>query len=233
MADRPNLTATPRGADQSGSPNARRLRNEGKVPGIVYSGGGDARPFVTEARELRNVLGAGQALFDLSIEGVDVVPVVLKERQTHPVRGHDIHIDLQEVRLDVKIQATVTLGTVGEDDAPGSKEGGIVDLVLNEVTVEALPTDIPERIEVDVSAMEIGDSINVEALAAPSGVEVMDDPEETVVSMAPPPEEEPEPELEEETGLVGEEGEEAAEGGEAAEGDEGGEGGGESSPEDS
>lgn len=183
------------------------------MPGVVYSGGEEAIAFQVGEREVRNVLAEGQALFDLKIEGGKAVPVVVKEQQTHPVRGSLQHIDLQQVKLDEKIQAEVAIELEGVEDSPGSKAGGVTEHVTREITVEALPTEIPDRITVDVSAMEVNDTLQLSAVTAPAGVTfVADDPEEiTIVTLSPPRVEEAAPEVEEETEVVGE-GEEAAEG---------------------
>ena len=207
--------------DTFGSRATRRLRRDGLVPGIVYGQGGDARPFQVPARELRVLLSEGHTLLDLELEGSKAVPVVIKEQQHHPVRGDVLHLDFLEVRLDEEIQSEVPIELEGADQAPGVREGGVLEHVGREVTVEALPTEIPERITVDVSEMEISDTINLATVHAPSGVKFMvDEPEEfTIATLSPPRiEEEPEPELEEEAELVGE-GEEVPEGEEAPEGE--------------
>jgi large subunit ribosomal protein L25 len=199
------------------------MRREGIVPGVVYGGGEEARAFQVGEREVRSVLASGQALFDLELEGGKAVPVVVKEQQLHPVRGSLQHIDLQEVKLDEAIQAEVTIELEGAEGAPGVKEGGVLEHVTREITVEALPTDIPERIVADVSEMQINDTLQLSALAVPEGVKFSaDDPDEVTIATLSPPrvEEEPEPAVEEETELVGEEGEAPA----AEEGGEGGEG---------
>jgi large subunit ribosomal protein L25 len=223
---RETLKAAPR--SDFGSRTSRRLRREGLVPGVVYSGGAESRAFQAPEREIRNVLGEGAALFDLEIEGGKSVPVVVKEQQLHPVRGSLQHIDLQEVRLDEAIQAEVTIELEGADSAPGVKCGGVLEHVTREVTVEALPTEIPDRIVADVSAMEINDTLQLSALVVPEGVTlVADDPEEVTIATLSPPrvEEEPEPAVEEEAELVGEEGEAAAE--EGGDGGDSGDSGGE------
>jgi large subunit ribosomal protein L25 len=224
---RETLKAAPR--SDFGSRTSRRLRREGLVPGVVYSGGAESRAFQAPEREIRSVLGEGAALFDLEIEGGKAVPVVVKEQQHHPVRGSLQHIDLQEVRLDEAIQAEVAIELEGTDAAPGVKGGGVLEHVTREVTVEALPTEIPDRIVADVSAMEINDTLQLSALVVPEGVTlVADDPEEVTIATLSPPrvEEEPEPAVEEEAELVGEEGEAPAaeDGGDGGDsGDSGGE----------
>ncbi len=210
--------------EQFGSRATRRLRRDGLVPGVVYGHGGEARAFQVPERELRTLLGEGHTLLDLQIDGSEAVPVVIKEQQHHPLRGDVVHLDCLEVRLDEKIQSDVAVELEGAEQAPGVREGGVLEHVTREVTVEALPTDIPEQITVDVSAMEINDTISLATVSAPSGSEfVVDDPEEITIATLSPPrvEEEPEPELEEEAELVGEDGEpvEAPEGEEPAEGE--------------
>ena len=154
----------------------------------------------------------GGALIDVEIEGAGAVPVVIKEQQRHPVRGNLVHLDLQEVKLDVKIQADVTIELIGTEDSPGVKEGGVLEHVTHEITISALPTAIPESIPADVSGMVIGDTLQLSALIAPEGVEFalgedQSADEITIATLSPPRVEEVEPELEEETELVGEEGE--------------------------
>lgn len=197
------------------------------MPGVVYSGGSEAKPFQVSERDVRLVLQAGAALFDLEIEGSKAVPVVIKEQQHHPVRGSIQHLDLMQVNLKEAIQAEVAIELEGVDSAPGVRGGGVLEHVTREVTVEALPTDIPDNICVDVSAMEINDTLSLAAVAAPDGVTfVADEPEEiTIVTVSPPRVEEVAPEVEEEAELVGEG--EGAEG-EAAEGEGGGDESGDS-----
>ena len=210
------------------------------MPGVVYSGGSEARAFSVHEREARNALATGGALLDLKLDGGKAEPVVVKEEQRHPVRGQLVHLDLQVVRLDQAIQSEVAIELLGTDEAPGVKEGGVLEHITHQINVEALPTNIPESIAVDVSGMEIGDTMQLDSVIVPEGVELAlgegVEPEEVTIATLNPPrvEEEPEPEVEEEAELVGEDGEpiEAPEGeaeGEAGEGEaEAGDGDGES-----
>lgn len=212
--------------NEFGSRTSRRLRRDGFVPGVVYTGGDEARAFQADAHDLTLFINEGHALFDLEIEGAGKVPVVVKEEQRHPVRGDLVHIDCQQVDLDQEIQADVAIELVGVDDAPGVKEGGILEHVTREVTIEALPTDIPdEGLTVDVSAMVIGDTIQLDVVTPPDGVKfATDTPEEiTIATLNPPKVVEEEPEVEEETEVIGEgEGDAEAEaGGDDDSGDEG------------
>jgi large subunit ribosomal protein L25 len=223
------LTVVPR--DEQGSRASRRLRRQGLVPGVVYGTGSDSIAFKVDARVLRAVLAEGHALFDVEVEGNGGgrEPVIVKDQQHDPVRGAVQHLDLLRVRLDEKILATVALELEGVEDAPGVREGGVLEHVTREVTVEALPTAIPDRIVANVAEMGIAETMTLDAVSALEGVEIMGELEEIVVAtITAPSEVEIEEEIEEEAELVGEEGavpegEEAAaaegegEGGEAAE----------------
>jgi large subunit ribosomal protein L25 len=189
----------------AGSRATRRLRREGRIPGVLYGGGEDPVAFDVDARELRIALAARGAVLDVAIDG-NTASAVLKSADHHPVRGETTHIDLLRVRLDVAIQATVPVELVGVDEAPGVIEGGVVEHVTREVTIEALPTEIPESLTADVSALTIGDALYLGAVKAPDGVTIVDDLEETVIATLTPPKlgEPSEDEIEQETGLVGE-----------------------------
>jgi large subunit ribosomal protein L25 len=216
MADRPSLSVQER--PERGSRQVRRLRRAGQVPAVLY-GATHPEPvsLTVGAIELRRLLAEGASLFDVSIDG-KAVPAILKDRQDHPVRGDVMHVDFLEVNLREKIQTTTVVELTGIEEAPGVVEGGVLDLATRELNIEALPTDIPEQIVVDVSQMEMGATLTLASVSAPKGVEFLDDVEETVVATVILPTVEEEPEIEEETELVGEEGE-AAEGEEPAEGD--------------
>jgi large subunit ribosomal protein L25 len=228
MADgkRPSLEVEER--SERGTRATKRLRSEGYVPGVVY-GGDDCLSFKVNNRVLRAALQDGSALIDLKIGNGKARPVIIKDQQHHPVRGQVLHIDLLEVRLDEKIHSTVSVELEGVEEAPGVKEGGVLEQVHRELTIEALPTDIPERITVDVSDMGINAVMHLSEVSAPQGVTFLDDPDETIIATITVPTEVEEPEIEEETELVGEDGEpieaaEGEEGAEAAAGEEGGEG---------
>jgi large subunit ribosomal protein L25 len=225
------LTLEPR--EERGSRANRRLRRRGLIPGVIYGIDSDSVSFKVDARRLRSVLSEGHALFDVEVDGGPRQPVIVKDEQRDPVRGNVQHLDLLKVRLDEKIQATVALELEGVEEAPGVKEGGVLGHVTREVTIEALPTDIPDRIVADVSGMGIAETLTLDSVASQAGVEILGDLEEIVVATVTAPSEiVEEEEIEEEAELVGEEGE-AVEGEEPAEGAEGeagpaeGEGGGE------
>jgi len=223
MADqkRPSLDVEDR--PERGTRAAKRLRREGYVPGVVYGGGsGDCTSFKVNALALRHVLVDGAALIDLKVGG-KTRPVIVKDRHQHPVRDELLHIDLLEVRLDEKIQTQVNVHLEGAEEAPGIKEGGVLEHITHQLNIEALPTDIPDGIHVDVSGLEIAATMKLSEISAPQGVTFLDDPEETIIATVVVPTEVEEPEIEEETVLVGEDGEPLEEGAEPAEGEEGAE----------
>ena len=226
MADakRPSLDVEDR--PERGTRAAKRLRREGYVPGVVYGGkDGDCTSFKVNWRELRQVL-AGSALIDLKVGG-KTRPVIVKDQHQHPVRDELLHIDLLEVRLDEKIQTQVNVHLEGAEEAPGIKEGGVLEHITHQLNIEALPTDIPDAIHVDVSGLEIAATMHLSEITAPEGVTFLDDLEETIIATVVVPTEVEEPEIEEETELVGEDGEPLEEGAEPAEGEEGAEAGAE------
>jgi large subunit ribosomal protein L25 len=204
-----------------GSADARRLRRQGLIPGVLYGRGKSPHPFSVHERDLRRALtgpGGLHAILDVVLDGQKTSHAsILKDYQQDVISGRLAHIDLQEVRLDQPIQAQVVIELVGE--AAGSIEGGVLSQVTREINVEALPLEVPERIEVDVSPMQMGDTLRLADIAVQEGVTFLDDPEETVVATVTVPTQiiEPEPEEEEEL----EEGEELAEGEEPPEGAEG------------
>ena len=195
--------------DSRGSAESRRLRKQGLIPGVLYGRGQTPHTISIPERELRRVLtgeGGLHAILDVVLEGQKTThPSILKDYQQHPVRGGIIHVDLHEVRLDQPIQARVVVELVGEP--VGVTEGGVLSQVNREVTVEALPMEIPEHLELDVSRMAIGDTLRLVDLRAQDGVKYVDDPEETVLATVTMPSRIVEPEPEEVEGEELEEGE--------------------------
>jgi large subunit ribosomal protein L25 len=212
--------------ERLGSPESRRLRKQGLIPGVLY-GKTSTKAFAVDERQLRSALTGPSglhAVLDVVMDGQTTPQSsILKEYQRDPIRGHVRHIDLQEVRLDVAIQATVNVHLHGAENAPGIKEGGVLSQPGSTLNVEALPMEVPESIEADVSGMEIGDTLRLEDLPPIEGVIFLDDPHETVIANVSAPIVEIEPEPEEIEGEEVEPGEapegEAAEAAEAPEGE--------------
>jgi large subunit ribosomal protein L25 len=202
--------------DPEGSRSARRMRRDGRVPGVIYGGGEDPQHFSVDARILRNKLAHAAQVIVVAIDGAST-NVLIKDVQRHPVRGEATHVDLLRVRMDQAIHATVPIEFQGADEAPGVTEGGIFNQELREVNIEALPGDIPDSIVQDVSGLEMNATLTLEVLTAPEGVTLLDDAETVIATITPPTLEPVEEEIETETALVGEDGEPIE--GEAAEGE--------------
>lgn len=207
--------------EASHSRENRRLRRAGQVPGVLYGGGGEPVSFAVGERTLRHALAASGAVIELSIDGGAATPAVLKDAQRHPVRGDLVHVDMLRVDLNKPIHAVVAVEFEGADKAPGVRDGGVLEQVTRELTVEALPTDIPEAVVVDVSAIELGHSLLLGEITAPAGVTLLDDPETTVIASCAIPAVVEEDSAETETEVIGDAGSAAAEGGEAAGGADG------------
>jgi large subunit ribosomal protein L25 len=174
--------------ESRGSAASRRLRANGLIPGVLYGNGGEAHPFCIEERELRKAITGEHglhAILDVVLDGSQKAHhAVLKDYQLDPTRPRLLHIDLQEVRLDQAIQTQVVVELVGESE--GVKEGGVLSQINREVHVEALPMEVPDRLELDVSRMVIGDSLRLSDLHVPEGVKLLDDPETVLATVSPP-----------------------------------------------
>jgi large subunit ribosomal protein L25 len=187
------------------------------VPGVLY---GRAEPIAiaVDARELRRAL-TGKAglhsILDVEIDGTGASHAsILKDYQLDKVRGGVTHVDLQEVRLDRPIHASVAVSLIGGEDAPGVREGGVLSQPLRELNVEALPLEVPEHIDLDVSHMALGDTLRLADIVLPEGVTLLDDLETVAATVTAPSREE---EAEGVEGVEGEAGEGAE--GEAGEGE--------------
>ncbi|MGA9761513.1 MAG: 50S ribosomal protein L25 [Gaiellaceae bacterium] len=173
---------------ERGSAANRRLRRQGLVPGVLYGGAFEARAFTVPEADLRHALTGehgGHAILDVLV-GDEKKPhsAILKDYQRDAVRGNLLHVDLHVIRLDQAIQSNVTLTLVGE--SPGAKAGGVVTPSARELLVEALPTQIPDEIEVDVSSLDIGDLLHLSDLTPPEGVVFLDEPDTLLVSVTLP-----------------------------------------------
>jgi large subunit ribosomal protein L25 len=199
-----------------GSADARRLRRQGLIPGVLYGRGKSPHAICASQRELRRVLTGESglhAILDVVLDGQSTTHAsILKDYQQDVLTGRLAHFDLQEVRLDQPIQAQVVIELIGESE--GVKEGGVLSQVVREINVEALPLEIPERIELDVGGMVMGDTLRLADLPVREGVTYLDDPEIVLATVTMPTrivEPEPEEVEELEEGEVPE-GEEAPEG---------------------
>lgn len=205
--------------ESRGSGDARRLRAAGLVPGVLYGRGKSAHAFCVGERDLRRALTGEHgrhAILDVVFDGQRTPHhAVLKEYQIDPTRSRLLHIDLHEVRLDQPIHAQVVVEAVGESE--GVKEGGVLSQIAREVNVEALPMDVPDHLEIDITGTVIGDNLRVSDLRAPQDVKLLDDPETVLFTITPPTKVELPEEVVEEEELEAIEGEELPEGEVAAE----------------
>ncbi|MDX6644904.1 MAG: large subunit ribosomal protein [Miltoncostaeaceae bacterium] len=170
-----------------GSAASRRLRRRGLIPGVVYQKGQESIPVTLPDRELRRLLhgdGARTAVVEITVDGESARITLLKDWQVEPVRGQLLHVDFQQVDLTVAVRAQVAVVLVGEP--AGVRDGGVLDQVLREVTVEALPDNLPDMIEHDVSGLTTDGALHVGDLSVPPGVEIIDDPEIAVASILTP-----------------------------------------------
>ncbi len=182
---------------QLGSPESRRLRRQGLIPGILY---GRSEPVAISVgeRDLRAALttsAGSHAVLDVTVDGGSAHSAILKEYQRDKVRGRITHVDFLEVRLDQPIQTTVAVHLVG--DSIGVREGGVLTQVTTEVGIEALPLEVPQGLEADVSVLGVGDSLRLSQVTVPEGVRLLDDPEEIVIASVQLAREEPVEEAEE------------------------------------
>jgi large subunit ribosomal protein L25 len=167
---------------------ARKLRRSGRVPAVLYGIGEVPKPVSLDAKELDILLrkhGASSIILDLAVEGeaAGKSSALVKEIQRHTVTGQVLHVDLQRVSAERKLTVDVPIVLTGE--ATGVKEGGVMETILREIQVECLPGDMPDKLEIDVSEMNIGDAIHVRDLSLPK-TEILNDPENVVVTLVPP-----------------------------------------------
>ena len=187
------LTAVDRSAEQQGKGASRRLRKQNLVPAIIY--GGDAEPTAIALRnnELVKALEF-EAFFShiLKIEvNGEVHQAVIKDLQRHPAKGYPMHVDFQRIVKGQTIHMNVPVHFVGKEDAPGTKNGGVLSTLVSDVEVVCLPSQLPEYLEVDVSNMEIGDTYRLSDIVLPEGtviheLELEDGTDRTIVNMQPP-----------------------------------------------
>ncbi|MGC9221251.1 MAG: 50S ribosomal protein L25 [Solirubrobacteraceae bacterium] len=175
-----NLLANRR--EPAGSRGARRLRREGKIPGTVYGGGKDPVSLQIDARVLRNTLANASALINLQIDGAPAEPVVLKERVRHPVSGYTVHIDLLRVDLNKPIQTQVALELIDIEESD-IKGGGVLENPVREVTLEAVPTMIPDVIQHSVAGLAVGGQVTLGEIVAPEGTTIIGDPDLVIAAI--------------------------------------------------
>ncbi len=192
--------------EKTGKEIARKLRKEGRIPAILYGRGKTPRPLSLERRVIEKYLRevSGTTLVKLRVNGEEEeVYAIVKDYQLDPVKDELIHVDFQEVDLTQKTVVEVSLAFVGKPK--GVERGGMMEIVTREIEVECLPTQIPDKIEVDISDLDIGDVLHVSDIKFPEGVEPAEDPKLTVITVYEPAEEAAEEAVEEEEAVAAEE----------------------------
>lgn len=176
----------------SGKASAKGLRNKDIIPAVVYKGGKDAVKLQVIIKEMEQVLHtkAGEnVIVTLKISGADAKAkdktVVIKEIQRDPIKNRILHVDFNEISLTEMLKVNVPVTAHGEPVGVKA-DGGTLEHVMWELQVECLPTDIPEKLDVDVSNLKIGDAIYVKDIAIPEGVKVLSDPELIAMIVKPP-----------------------------------------------
>ena len=197
MAEQIKLSATSR--TEKGKGVAKRLRSEGKLPAVVYGHKTDPIALTIDSKQLLKLIVEGKSehkLFGLSIEGngkpIEKI-VMIKELQIDPLKRNFLHVDFFEVAMDEELTLSLALKLVGE--APGVEMGGMLQQVRREIEIKCLPSQIPDTVEIDVSALNIGDSVHLNDIQLPEGIKVLDDADLTIATvLAPVVEKEVEPE---------------------------------------
>jgi len=205
--------------EKTGKGVARELRRQGLIPGVVYGRNREPQALTVDPDDLKGKLYSN-AIIDLSIDGEEET-VMIKDFQKDVIKEDIIHVDFQHIAMDETISITVPIKLVG--DAPGVREGGVLQQLMREVDIEVLPTDIPDEVELDINELTLSDSLEVSDLEVPEEVTSLNSPEDVIVTIVAPSEEieeEEEEELEEEfiePEVIGEEEEEEGEEGEEEE----------------
>jgi large subunit ribosomal protein L25 len=186
MAEMFNVEAEAR--ETFGKNAARRMRHSGRIPGIVYGGGGPAVSIAVDPKAIIRILrseAGHNAIFTLQIPDKAPARVMLREWQWEPIHGNLMHVDVVRIARDEKLRVRVPVRVTGEPE--GVKiQGGVFEFILREVEVECLPDDIPEHITVDVSGLVIGRHLRVSELPVGTGVKVLADPGRVVAHVVPP-----------------------------------------------
>jgi large subunit ribosomal protein L25 len=181
-----SLSAEPR--DSAGKGAARAIRRAGRVPGIIYGDGKEPTPISLEPRELSRAVGrAGffATVVDVSVDGT-VHRTLAREVQYHPINDTALHVDFMRVGAGAQVVVSAPVSFINHESAPGLRRGGIVNVIRHSIDIQCAVDAIPDRVVVDLSGMEIGDSIHIEALTLPEGVRpVIGTRDSTIASIAP------------------------------------------------
>ncbi|MGE5894324.1 MAG: 50S ribosomal protein L25 [bacterium] len=177
--------------DSAGKSAARGLRRQGQIPGVVYRAGNSQTIKLNrkEVVQFINSIAGEQVIVNLKFPDGDTRMVLLKQYQTDPIRGELLHTDFFEVSMQETLTVTIPVITVGESIGV-KRDGGVLQHIVREIEIEALPDKIPGHIDIDISGLEIGSSIHVSDIPIPEGVKILNSPEEVIVNVIEPQKEE-------------------------------------------
>lgn len=172
--------------DKTGKECAKKLRKQGLIPAIVYGHNFDPVPISVKANELESILHKYKGetlLFNLEVQNGETqrIQAILKDYQLHPVTDKIIHLDFVAIKEGETVSIDVPLEFVGRP--VGLTKGGVIEIFMHDLTVECLPSNIPDKIQVDISNLDLGDVLHVKDIKVPEGVKVLDDPEDTVITI--------------------------------------------------
>ncbi|HOT98845.1 MAG TPA: 50S ribosomal protein L25 [bacterium] len=170
--------------EKHGTQQAKKVRRAGDVPGIFYFHGKESIPFTVNGKSLQSTLAKEATLLDVRFSTGDLRKCIVRDIQYHPINHAIIHIDLMGIKLDEKITVSVPVHFVGVSTGV-KNDGGILQQVLRELEIECLPADIPEAIELDVTALAIGDALTVSDVVTKNYV-ILGEPDRTIVTVSAP-----------------------------------------------
>lgn len=174
--------------ESAGKGAARSIRREGRVPAVIYGGNKDPETISLDYVDVFKALNTGvflSTVFNVNVEGGDVTRVIPRDIQVDPVKDFPMHVDFLRIAKDARVVVEITVNFLGEEESPGMKRGGILNIVRHEIELSAPADAIPESIEADISTLEIGDTLHASALKLPEGVELtITDRDFTVASIA-------------------------------------------------
>lgn len=178
------LKATPR--NETGKGVARKLRSAGKLPGVIYGHARDPQPLTIDAHEFEMLLEkvTASTVIELNLGGI-ITRTLMREIQRHPFKKQILHVDFQELVAGETVTVAVPLRIVGTPEGVRTG-GGILDVVLHELTIKADPSAIPDHIDVDVTALTIGHPLHISDVVLPAGIEVVGDPTQTIATVSAP-----------------------------------------------
>src|SRR5213595_3944744 len=185
MAQTVSLAASPRQASGKGA--ARQIRFRGKVPAVIYGHGRDTQALELEAKALEKALTGvepASTIIELAVDGKAAVKTLIREIQRHSIRPDIIHVDFYEIHAAEKVRLKIPVHLVGSPDGVRNA-GGVLDQVTREVEIEVLPENIPDRVELDVTTLKIGDSLHVRELTIPNA-KILTEADLTIATVVPP-----------------------------------------------